>query len=225
MLIGVKVRSSAQGGSRVDGPTKRIQGARKLWKTGDKVNAAILFFVATAGISRIRYPRKTYRYDRDAFTKLISDEIATITNGAAPKSLLFPTDKWKLPDIVMEIRGVKEAKKVSLEDIIYGVWRCVTIHEARWPDEVYLTKTPKNTKIHQTIELPNDGTMGLPEDWILGLADAVEYAVEFVLPKILRFPMYYIFSGPRKVLGLDNLQVIPGETKVAWKKFAINQPR
>lgn len=205
----------------MDGPIKRIQGARELWRTGDKENAAILIFVATAGISRIRYPSDTYK-DWEAFTKFIRDEIATITNGAAPKPLTFPTKNWKLP-VVMNLFGVKERKGATLEQIIYGVWRCMTIHEARWPDEVYLTETQTDTEYCQTIEILPDGKMGLPEVWILGLADAVEYAVEIMLPKILLFPMYILYSAPVMALGSNNFQWKPGETKIAQIKIRNQQ--
>ena len=188
------------------GPVKRVQTARKLWEDGDKEDAAALVFIATAAISRLRYPRGTGVSDRDAFTGFVRDQVATITNSASPSPLRFPQ--------ITKLPGVKETKNVPLEDVFYGAWRCVMIHEARWPDEVYLTETRTNTDYRTYIDLPQDGRLGLPEEWILGLAFAVENAVEILLPQILDFPSFCIWSGPMDALGSDQFQIRPQETKI-----------
>lgn len=190
----------------VEGLAKRIRAARKLWEDGDKEDAAALVFIATAAIARLRYPRETGCSDRTAFTGFVRDQTATITNGASPILLRFP-QTTKLP-------GVKETRDVPLEDVFYGTWRCVMIHEARWPNEVYLTETRLNSHYRTYIELPPDGRLGLPEEWIVGLAFAVANAVEIVLPQVLEFPSYCVFSGPVDSLGSGNFQIRPNETKV-----------
>ncbi|MEO8270932.1 MAG: hypothetical protein ABI557_14510 [Aureliella sp.] len=67
---------------KTEGPEKRIKAARKLWELGDKEDAAALIFVATAAISRLRFPRELGCRDRTAFTEFVKEQIATITNGA-----------------------------------------------------------------------------------------------------------------------------------------------
>jgi hypothetical protein len=189
----------------MDGPGKRIRAARELWDKGYKEDAAALIFIATAAVSRLRYPRDCGYSDKVAFTAFVSDEIATITNGATQKPLRFPKTT-KLPEINV-------TENVPLEDVFYGAWRCVMIHEARWPSEVYLTESRTDNKYRTSIEMPPDGRLGLPEEWILGLAFAVEHAAEIVLPKIVRFPIYCVFSGPVKDLGSNLFQIMNGETK------------
>ncbi|HUT95766.1 MAG TPA: hypothetical protein VMY37_40310 [Thermoguttaceae bacterium] len=201
--------------TKCEGPQKRIQAARKLWGDGDKEDAAALIFIAAAGISRIRQPKELGCSDRKAFTSFISDQVATITGGVCPKSLRFPRT-CKLP-------GVKVTENVPLEDIFYGCWRCVMLHEARWPDEVYLTGTNAASKYSTSIELPPDGRLGLPESWILGLAYAVENAAEIILPQILRYPCFVVLSGPIDALPSGDFRFRPGETKVARVKVR-NQP-
>lgn len=190
-----------------EGPVKRIRVARKLWETGEKEDAAALVFIATAAVARLRYPHNRVPSDRAAYTRFVRDQIATITNGAAPVSLRFPQ--------ITRLPGVKETRDVPLEDVFYGTWRCVLIHEARWPTEVYLTETRTSTDYRTYIELPPDGRLGLPEEWILGLAYAVENAVEILLHRILDFPSYCIFSGPTTYLGSNTFQIRPTETKIA----------
>ncbi len=188
-----------------EGPLKRIRAARKLWKEGDKEDAAALVFVAVAAVARLRYPRNTCS-DREAYTKFIRDELATITDGASPASFHFP-HTTKLPEI-------QRTENVALEEVLYGAWRCVMIHEARWPDEVYLTPTRANSDYPTYIDLPPDGRVGLPEEWILGLAFAVENAVEIALPRILKYPVYIVLSGPMDPMGAGMFQVKAQETKV-----------
>jgi hypothetical protein len=177
-----------------------------LWARGYKEDAAALVFVATVAVSRLRYTRETKCSDRKAFEGFVREQVATITNGASPTPLRFPRST--------QLRGVKETENVPLEAVFYGTWRCVMIHEARWPDEVYLTKTRADTEYPVYIELPPDGRLGLPEEWILGLAFAVENAVEILVPQILDFPTYCIFSGPVRSLGSGQFQIKPNETKV-----------
>lgn len=191
---------------RVAGIIKRVQVARALWGDGHKEDAAALVFIATASLSRMRFPQKAGYTDRAAFTAFIRQEMATITNGTIPTPLYFP-QTIKLP-------GIKDPKNVPLEDIFYGTWRCVMIHEAHWPDEVYLTETRAQGDYRTHIDLLPDGKLGLPEEWILGLAFAVENAVEITLTQILEFPIYCIFSGPITSLEDGSFQLKPNETKV-----------
>jgi hypothetical protein len=200
---------------KTEGIEKRIRAAKTLWANGDKEDAAALVFIATAAISRLRFPQMAGYSDRAAFTGFISEQVATITNGASPNPLRFP-QTTKLP-------GVKETQNVPLEDVFYGAWRCVLIHEAMWPDEVYLTETRVDSDYTTHIELPPDGRLGLPEQWILGLAFAVEKSVEIVLPQIFQFPSYVIFSGNVDSLESNQYQVRPGETKVPRLKVRNQQ--
>jgi len=191
---------------KTEGPVKRINGARKLWEDGDKENAAALIFIATAAISRLRFPRELGCTDKKAFTEFVKDQIAMITSGAMSAPVRFPKTS-KLPDI-------KTTENVPLEDVFYSCWRCVMIHEARWPPEVYLTETKKDSEYSTYIELPPDGRLGLPEAWILGLADAVENAAEIVLPRIVKFPVFFLFAGQVKRDADGNFKFQPGVTKV-----------
>lgn len=195
------------GSTKCEGAQKRIQAARKLWDDGDKEDAAALIFIAAAGISRIRHPKELGGSDRQAFTSFISDQVATITGGACRKPLRFPST-CKLP-------GVKVTENVPLEDIFYGCWRCVMLHEARWPDEAYLTGTHPDSEYSTSIQLQPDGRLGLPESWISGLAYAVENAAEIILPQILRYPCFVIMAGPTDPLPSGDYRFRPGETKVA----------
>jgi len=115
--------------NKTEGPEKRIRTALKLWNDGDKEDAGALIFLATAAISRIRYPRELGCSDRTAFTEFIKEQIATITNGASPTTFRFPK--------TAQLPGIKVTENVPLEDIFYGCWRCVMLHEARWPQEVF----------------------------------------------------------------------------------------
>ena len=88
------------------------------------------------------------------------------------------------------------------------------IHEARWPDEVLLTATRADSDYRTCIQVSPDGRLGLPEEWILGLAFAIENAAEVLLPSILSFPIYCVLSGPVEDLGSNMFQLKDGETKV-----------
>lgn len=188
-----------------DGPLMRIQAARKLWGEGFREDAAALIFIATAAISRVRYPREMGCSDRRAFTAFVAEQVATITNGVAPSPLCFPKT-CKLP-------GVNTSQNVALEDIFYGCWRCVMIHEAKWPVQVYLTPETPSSRYNTTIKLEADGRLGLPEQWILGLAMAVEKSAEIILPQIMRYPCYAIFEKD-SISSSGNIQLIPGKSKV-----------
>jgi hypothetical protein len=104
--------------------------------------------------------------------------------------------------------GVKETKDVPLEDIFYGCWRCVVIHEGHWPAQAPLT--PTSTDGTQIIDLSSGSSVGLPEDWVLGIADAVENSIEMVFHNILRFPMYILCVGPRPPSGEKEFKLQPG---------------
>ena len=199
----------------MEGPLKRIQAATRLWNDGFKEDAAVLVFIATAAISRLRYPQGQGHTDRSAFTEFVREQIATITKGATNKPLQFPKTT-KLP-------GVKVTENVPLEDIFYGTWRCVMIHEASWPTEVYLTETRTDSEYSTCIELPPDGRIGLPEEWILGLAFAVENSAEILVPKILRFPVYILLSGFVTDLGSNRYQFEYDKTKVPRVKVRNQQ--
>jgi hypothetical protein len=188
------------------GPKQRIRAARELWQKDLKEDAAALIFIATAGVSRMRRPREDGHSDRAAFTGFVCDEIVSITNGATCTPLRFPS--------TTQLPGIRTTENVPLEDIFYATWRCVMIHEARWPDEVYLTPTRTDSEYRTCIELPPDGRVGLPEEWILGLALAVESAIEVVLPDVDSFPVYCVLSGPVDDLGSNQFQFIDGQTKV-----------
>lgn len=190
---------------KTEGPEKRIKAARKLWEAGDKEDAAMLIFVATAAISRLRFPRELGCQDKTAFTAFVKDQIATITSGAIQAPVRFPKTA-KLPEI-------KTTENVPLEDVFYSCWRCVMIHEARWPPEVFLTPTREDSEYSTCIELPPDGRLGLPEAWILGLADAVENAAEIVLPRIVKFPVFCVLTGQVKWDAGGNFEIQPGITK------------
>jgi len=208
----VIVSVSAQGSKRnmvrvmtdkTEGPEKRIKTARKLWEAGDKEDAALLIFSATAAVSRLRFPRESGYRDKRAFTEFLKEQIATITSGAMQAPLRFPKTT-RLP-------GINTTENVPLEDVIYSCWRCVMTHEARWPPEVYLTPTKEESEYSTCIEFPPDGRLGLPEAWILGLADAVENAAEIVLPRIMKFPVFCVL--PRiKVRNQDAIPIFTEES-------------
>ncbi|MEO8270933.1 MAG: hypothetical protein ABI557_14515 [Aureliella sp.] len=94
---------------------------------------------------------------------------------------------------------IKPTENVPLEDVFYSCWRCVMIHEARWPPEVFLTPTKEDNEYSTCIELPPDGRLGLPEAWILGLADAVEHAADRVFSDLLRVLRSCQMGFPRKL--------------------------
>lgn len=202
--------SHTDANSEADGIRRRIKSARRLWDDGDKEDAAALIFIATAGVSRLRHPRPGLR-DKEAYISFVRDQIAMITKGAMPKPIRFPRTT-KLP-------GIKTTENVPLEEIFYCVWRCSMVHEARWPGEVYLTGTRQDSDYSTYIDLPPDGRVGLPDQWILGLADAVENAVEIALPDQLVFPVLCVFSGEVEDLGSNTYQLIPGKTSLPKLKI------
>lgn len=153
----------------MDGPLKRIVAASKLWDDGLKEDSAALIFIAAAAVSRLRYPRDKYT-DRESFLRFVRDEIATITCGATLKTFSFPK--------TTSLPGIRSETDVPLEEVFYATWRCVLIHEARWPQEVYLTETRLGSDYPTYIDITTDGRLGLPEQWILGFARAVESAPE-----------------------------------------------
>ena len=153
----------------MDGPLKRVDAASKLWSDGLREDAAALIFMAAAAVSRLRYPRDKHT-DRESFLLFVRDEISKITWGATPKTFCFPK--------TISLPGIKSGIDVPLEDIFYSTLRCVLVHESRWPDEVYLTETRKGSDYPTYIEITAEGRLGLPEQWILGFARAVQTAPE-----------------------------------------------
>ncbi len=188
---------------RAEGLIARTITATKLWDEGNKLDAAILFFVATAATSRIRYPR--LKHDREAFTRFVRDEFTAIIGSYESEPVKMPA--W------LELPGIKKPENFYSEDIFYHCWRCVVIHEARWSHEVYLTPSASDSDSPHIIDYASSKKIGLPEIWIKNLGKAVQETIEILLPTILSFPIYILYSGPTAPKS-GGFQIIPGKTNL-----------
>ena len=173
----------------------RLVDAELLWQSGRKNGAFIQVLIALAGLSRLRYAKKTspkvyFDKMREYHPKQKSQIAANekkqkrnkLSDGQQFKCIVLDLlEDTILPNPKPGVHPPKynvslpfsKDKRTNIEVLFYKVLRCTAIHQGTFASVAYLTeRTPEGDVLHLT------EPAGIPEWWVIHLIEAMRKTPE-----------------------------------------------
>ncbi len=168
----------------------RLVDAELLWQNGRKNGAFIQVLIALAGLSSLRYPKKTSpkvyfdkmrEYHPKQTSQIAANEkkqrTSRLSDGQQFKCMVLdllediilphPKPGVHPPKYNVSLPFSKD-KTTNIEVLFYKVLRCTAIHQGTFASVAYLTeRTPEGDVLHLT------EPAGIPEWWVIHLIEAM----------------------------------------------------